>query len=108
MAGIILKYWRTYSFILQELQFWQASNKIQPFKTNRHCYFDQQKEKFNYEYRHLNTLKDLVLQPTESSLELQFFGFPNIQRKYTTATGLRSKANFGRPRNLTIKYFCMD
>ena len=61
-----------YSFIPQELQFLQASNKIQPLKLIGTAIFDQQKEKFNYEYRHLNTLKDLVLQPTESSLELQF------------------------------------
>lgn len=61
-----------FSFMPDELQFVQASNKIKPLKLISTAIFDLQKEKFNYEYRHLNTLQELVLQPTESSLELQF------------------------------------
>lgn len=61
-----------FSFMPDELQFVQAANKIKPLKLISTAIFDLQKEKFNYEYRHLNTLQELVLQPTESSLELQF------------------------------------
>lgn len=61
-----------FSFMPDELQFLQASNKIKPLKLISTAIFDLEKEKFKYEYRHLNTHKDLVLEPTESSLELQF------------------------------------
>ena len=56
MAGIILKYRRFLFFYTARAAILQASNKIQPLKLIGTAIFDQQKEKFNYEYRHLNTL----------------------------------------------------
>ncbi len=93
-----------FSFMPEELQFVQASNKIKPLKLISTAIFDLQKEKFKYEYRHLNTLKDLVLEPTESSLELQF-SVPEYSNEVYYSYRLKEQSNQWTAPKLDNKIF---
>lgn len=93
-----------FSFFPNELHFEKASNQTGPLKLIGTAVFDQQEGRYKYEHRHLQTTRELMLEASESNVELQF-SVPEFSNKVYYSYRIKEHSNQWTAPKLDNKIF---
>ena len=93
-----------FSFLPHQLNFEKASNKTGPLKLIGTAIFNQQEGRYIYEHRHLQTARELILEPSESNVELHF-SVPDFTNKVYFSYRIKEQSQEWTTHRLDNKIF---